>query len=84
MKAVDRLAGLGSGQIVVTDDTTHTGEFFAFHALTPCVVNSVTFRAGYSVTGSWASLTSIPAGAVVGGYFTSFKLTSGEGILYKI
>ncbi len=73
---------LGSnGAIIVTDTTTNTGLFYAVKAISDCVVNTATFED--SISGSLDGLT-IKAGDKLDLFrITSFKLTSGQAILYK-
>jgi hypothetical protein len=75
-------SGLGTAGVdIVTDTSTKTGNWWIFHALTDVVVESATYKTGYS-TGSLAGQT-VKAGDRIYGPFISFKLTSGSGELYR-
>ena len=69
-----------SGAIIVSNTATNSGYFFAFKAITDCVVDTATFEA--TITGSLNGLT-VKAGDTLMLYrILTFKLTSGSGILY--
>lgn len=72
------------GQVVLTDTTpAPTSNYFAFQAITACVISSITWVDGYAATNDWTDLTSIPAGCVLAGRFKTLTLASGEGIAHK-
>lgn len=73
---------LGSkGAIIVTDTTTNTGHFFAVKAISDCVVDTSVFESG--VSGSLNGLTIKAGDTLMIFRITSFKLMSGQAILYK-
>jgi hypothetical protein len=73
-------AGL-AGTDWVTTTATQNGNWFLFHAVTDCVISSVTYASGTS-TGSPAGLT-LKAGDRIYGQILSLTLTSGSGELYR-
>lgn len=75
--------GLGwSGVDWVTTTAAQTGQLWnIFHAVTDCVISSVTYKPGTS-TGSPAGLT-LKAGDRIYGWITGLTLTSGAGELYR-
>ena len=72
--------GLGlAGAERVADKVAHTGKFWVFHAITDCVIASIT----YSLAGGAAAGDTIKAGDRVYGQIMSLSLTSGTGELYR-
>jgi hypothetical protein len=71
---------------VVINDTTAApaAEYYACQVVADSVIASMTFSPTYDNTGDWSDLTSIPAGTLLFGRFTTLTLTSGEVILHKI
>lgn len=75
-------SGLGlAGVDWVRDTAEHTGKWWIFHAVTDCVLASVTYTSGYS-TGTAAGVT-VLAGDRIYGPITALRLTSGTGELYR-
>jgi hypothetical protein len=74
-------AGMGlAGNVWVTDNAAHTGNFWCFHAVTDCVIAAITYATGTS-TGSPVGLT-VKAGDRIYGNILSLTLSSGSGELY--
>lgn len=74
------------GQVVLTGtDPAPSGDYYAMQVVSEggAVVASMDWSAGYSATGDWSQLASIPAGTVLTGQFRTLTLTSGEVILHK-
>lgn len=75
-------AGLGlAGVDWIADTASHTGTWFVFHAVTDCVIASLTYFSGRS-SGSPAGVT-VKAGDRLYGPITSVTLTSGTAELYR-
>ncbi len=73
-------SGLGlAGAERVANTATHTGKFWIFHAITDCVIASIT----YSLAGGAAAGDTIKAGDRIYGQITALRLTSGTGELYR-
>lgn len=76
--------GLGLGGVdVITDSTSHTGDWAIFHALEDTVINSITFQTGYPTSGDITGRT-IKAGDRLYVQFKQIKLTSGSGNAYRV
>lgn len=74
--------GLGlAGVDWVTNTSAHTGKWWIFHAVTDCVIASVTYSAG-SGSGFPAGVT-LKAGDRIYGQIIGLTLTSGTGELYR-
>lgn len=74
--------GLGlAGVDWVRDTTARTGKWWVFHAVTDCVIASVTYANGFS-SGTPAGVT-VKAGDRIYGPILGFELTSGDGELYR-
>lgn len=69
------------GQTIVTGTAPTTGHFTGMLVIADAVVAAVTYETSYEITGTWTSLTSIPAGLYLPGRFSSITLTSGEVVL---
>jgi len=63
----------------VSDTTTHTGRYWVFHAITDCLIASIT----YSLAGGAGVGDTIKAGDRIYGQITALRLTSGTGELYR-
>jgi hypothetical protein len=73
--------GLGlSGAERVNDTATHTGAYWVFHAITDCVLTSISYG---NPTGGAAAGDTIKAGDRIYGNITSLRLLSGTGELYR-
>lgn len=78
------LSELLIGAVVLTDATpAPTAEYFAVQVIAAAAISAVTYSNNSNMTGSWTSLTSIPAGTILYGRFTTLTLTSGQVILHK-
>jgi hypothetical protein len=74
--------GLGiAGIDWVTDTAAHIGSWWAFHAVTDCVLGEVLYAPGTS-TGDGSGVT-IKAGDRIYGQIISMTLVSGDGELYR-
>lgn len=80
--AAASIVGMGlAGTEWVTDTALHSGNFWAFHALTDCTLAEVNYKAG-TATGSPAGLKML-GGDRIYGNIESLRLTSGAGELYR-
>jgi hypothetical protein len=80
--ALNLATGLGIlGVDWVTDTAAHVGNWWAFHAVTDCVIAAVSYAPNTS-SGSAAGVT-VKAGDRLYGQIISLTLTSGTGELYR-
>lgn len=74
-----------NGAIVVDDTATYTGDFGIFFPMSTCVIDQVQSKPGRVEIDNVAGFSgkTLIAGCPIYGWITSFKLTSGWGVLYK-
>lgn len=75
---------LGGAVILTNTSAASTAEYFAVQVIAAAVISAVTYTTSANMTGSWTSLTSIPAGTILYGRFSTLTLTSGQVVLYKL
>lgn len=63
--------------------TNGTAGYYAMLVIADAVVSAMTFANTANHDGDWSDFTSIPAGTLLMGNFTSLTLTSGEVLLYR-
>lgn len=80
--AASTIVGMGlAGTEWVTDTALHSGNFWAFHALTDCVLAEVNYSPG-TASGSPAGAKML-GGDRIYGNIRSLRLVSGTGELYR-
>lgn len=75
---------LGGAVVLTGTSPAATSEYFAVQVIAAAVIASVTYTPSANMTGTWTSLTSIPAGTILYGRFSTLTLTSGQVVLYKL
>jgi hypothetical protein len=77
------LAGVDwiNGAATATAWNTGIVQWWCFHAVTACVISSITYQAGTST--GFPGVVTLSAGDRIFGNITNFVLTSGTGELYR-
>lgn len=84
MSYEDHAFGRNGYTVITTTAVTTTGPFEAILVTSDAVFNAATVEhASYNNTGAISSLTVVPAGAVLFGFWDEIKLDSGEVMAYK-